>query len=146
MQYETLKVLYKPFSPVRNLKKGFVGEGSSPRYTGRTFKGFVDFFIRFLRPGASLDAFRNLRNFFWGFGETPIFFTVLLMSALIWLDLYVLEVTWELLDKDVLFPFCREFVWWCRLDMIRNSGKQFISIEDRYIQLFCIQCAAAIRI
>ncbi len=65
--------MYKPFSPVRNLEKGFVGEGSSPRYTGRTFKGFVDFFIRFLRLWASLDAFRNLRNLFGGFGKAPLF-------------------------------------------------------------------------
>ncbi len=33
----------KPFSAVRNFKKGFAGEGSSCGYTGRTFKGFVDF-------------------------------------------------------------------------------------------------------
>jgi hypothetical protein len=73
MYYETLKVLYKPFSPVRNLKKRFVGEGSSPGFTKRTFKGFVDFFIRFLRLWASLDAFRNLRKLFEGFGKTPLF-------------------------------------------------------------------------
>ncbi len=73
MWYETLKVLYKPFSPVRNLKKGFVGEDSSPRYTGRTFKGFVDFFILFLRLWKYLDAFRHLPNLFWGFGKIPIF-------------------------------------------------------------------------
>ncbi len=65
--------MHKPFSPVRNLKKGFVGEGSSPGYTGRTFKGFVDFFILFLRLWTYLDAFRHLRNLFWGFGKTPLF-------------------------------------------------------------------------
>ncbi len=55
------------------LKKGFVGEGSSPGYTGRTFKGSVDFFIRFLRLWAPLDAFRNLRNLFQGFSRIALF-------------------------------------------------------------------------
>jgi hypothetical protein len=45
----------KPFPHVQNLKKGFVGEGSSPEYTGRTFKGFVGFFIRFLKLWALLE-------------------------------------------------------------------------------------------
>jgi hypothetical protein len=65
--------LYKPFSPVRNFKKGFVGEVSSPGYTGRTSKGFVDFFILFLRLWTYLDAFDIFGTFLGGFGKTPIF-------------------------------------------------------------------------
>jgi hypothetical protein len=60
-------------SAARNLKKGFVGECSSSEYMRRTFKGFVDFFIRFLRLRAPLDALRNLRKLFLGFGKTPLF-------------------------------------------------------------------------
>jgi hypothetical protein len=55
--------LYKPFSTVRNLKKGFAGEGSSRGYTGRTFKGFVEFFILFLRLWILLE---NSGTFFGG--------------------------------------------------------------------------------
>jgi hypothetical protein len=73
--------LYKPFSPVRNLKKGFIGEGSSPRYTGRTFKAFVDFFICFLRLEASLDAFRYFRNFFGGSVKHLFFLQCIILST-----------------------------------------------------------------
>jgi hypothetical protein len=37
----------KLFFKFRTAERGFVGEGSSPGYTVRTFKGFVDFFILF---------------------------------------------------------------------------------------------------
>jgi hypothetical protein len=63
----------KPFFKFRTAEKGFAGEGSSLGYTGRTFKGFVDIFILFLRLSMPLDTFRHLRNLFWGFGKTPFF-------------------------------------------------------------------------
>jgi hypothetical protein len=46
---------------------------SSRVTVGRTFKGFADFFIIFLRLQAHLDAFRRLRNLFWGFGKILFF-------------------------------------------------------------------------
>ena len=47
----------KSFFALRNIKKGFVAEGSYPGYTVRTIKGFVDFFILFLKLWTPLDAF-----------------------------------------------------------------------------------------
>ena len=49
--------LTKPFSGALNLKKGFVGEGSSLRYTERSFNGFVEFFIVFFKLSTCLETF-----------------------------------------------------------------------------------------
>jgi hypothetical protein len=58
--YETFTVSYfsyETFFAVLNFKKGLVGEGSSRGHTGRTFKGFADFLILFLRLWMLLDIY-----------------------------------------------------------------------------------------
>jgi len=53
--------------------KGFVADGFSPRYTVRTFKGFVDFFIVFLSFGCIWKLFDNFGTFFVGSVEYLLF-------------------------------------------------------------------------
>ena len=57
-------LLAKPFVCSTKLKKVSSKKGSSPGYTGRPFKGFVDFFIRFLKLSTHLQSFSNLPNRF----------------------------------------------------------------------------------
>ncbi|CAF1547664.1 unnamed protein product [Adineta steineri] len=76
---ETLKVSYfssKPFFGVLSFKKGFAGKGSSPRYTGRSFNGFVEFFIVFFKLGTCLETISSRRNLFWEFSRPPILLRV----------------------------------------------------------------------
>jgi hypothetical protein len=54
------------YSAIRNLKKGFVGEGSSLGYTERTSKGFVDIFILFLGFRCLWTLLEISGNFFGG--------------------------------------------------------------------------------
>jgi len=58
----------------KNIYETFKDSSGVPR--GRIFEGFVDIFIIFLRLSTPLDTFRHLRNLFWGFGKTLIFFRV----------------------------------------------------------------------
>ena len=48
---------FETFFCCTELKKVSNLKGSAPGHTGRTFKGFVDFFICFLRSWTSQDAF-----------------------------------------------------------------------------------------
>jgi hypothetical protein len=62
----------EPKGLIRN-SKGFVFEVFEFVSRGRTIKGFVDFCYPFLKLWTHLDAFRHLRNLFWGFRKKPIF-------------------------------------------------------------------------
>src|SRR5579862_5081031 len=82
-RYETIKVSFytlmvsyfsaKPFSTARSFNKGFGGEGSAHRYTGRSFKGFVYLKTRFLSISNSFDAFKILLNLFGGSVKNRLF-------------------------------------------------------------------------
>jgi hypothetical protein len=118
-------------SPVRNLKKGFVGEGSSPGYKGRTFEGLVDFFIRFLRLWASLDAFRNLRNLFWGFGKT---FSFIVCACL-----------WDILRNNTKSPFHRTTMKCYRCPALLSMTYHLIQIQFAFIWVLSLNRYSAYR-
>ena len=62
-----------PFFFSTKLKKVSRKKGSSRVSRGRSFKGFVDFFIRFFKLSTYFQSFSHLPNLFWGFSKAPIF-------------------------------------------------------------------------
>ncbi len=123
--------MYKPFSPVRNLKKGFAGEGSSPGYTGRIFKGFVDFLIRFWQFGP-LWALLEISGTFFKGSVQRFFFTV----QSIWTYLRFLRNLFKGFDfVSKIVPQCTFLFSAAPYTIMTEQSSGYVN-KDLYIQLF----------